>query len=106
MQCRLSERIHIEKNQSDFFIDASHELSLFAWNNGEGHKLTAAPYFCAERKSSDIGNGCAIYSRITDVGSDSYLENRICGDATEVCSSTERTRSTTKSESFVSSTWK
>lgn len=83
---RLAERIQNERILSDFFIDASHELSLFAWNNGKGHKLTMAPYFCLERKSSKMtatiskaitmstkttqnsgnGNGCAIYSRNHD----------------------------------------
>lgn len=64
---------------SDFFIDASHELSLFAWNKGKGHQLTEAPYFCLDRISSRAtgdsstalrqsaeGNGCAIYSRSHD----------------------------------------
>lgn len=82
---RLAERVRSEKNVSDFFIDASHELSLFAWNKGKGHQLTEAPYFCLDRKSSktsrsstlvrqsnnaDSGsgeeNGCAIYSRSHD----------------------------------------
>lgn len=100
---RLVERIRTDKNVSEFFIDASHELSLFAWNRGKGHKLTEAPYFCAERKSSDKGNGCAIYSRISDVGAGSYADGRVCGDDTPVCPSTTATRPTTKSESFVSS---
>ncbi|XP_055295645.1 beta-1,3-glucosyltransferase [Sitodiplosis mosellana] len=76
----LAERVRSEKNVSDFFIDASHELSLFAWNKGKGHQLTEAPYFCLDRKSSKTsrsstlvrqgndgeGNGCAIYSRSHD----------------------------------------
>lgn len=45
-----------EKFSTEFYIDASHELSLFAWNNGKGHKLTAVSYFCLEKKT-----GCAIY---------------------------------------------
>lgn len=58
----LTERVRREKIYSDFFIDASHELSLFAWNKGRGHKLTQAPYFCAsQRPSSSSGHGCAIY---------------------------------------------
>lgn len=70
---RLAERVRSEKNVSEFFIDASHELSLFAWNKGKGHQLTEAPYFCLDRKTSkplarpnDKGNGCAIYSRSHD----------------------------------------
>lgn len=79
LYCRLAERVRNEKNVSDFFIDASHELSLFAWNHGKGHQLTEAPYFCLDRKSSKTrkssstlvrqvgeGNGCAIYSRSHD----------------------------------------
>lgn len=31
---------------------------MFVWNNGKGHKLTSAPYFCQQRKI-----GCAIYSK-------------------------------------------
>lgn len=80
---RLAERIRNERILSDFFIDASHELSLFAWNKGNGYKLTEAPYFCLQRKSSKStepfelptttttigeGNGCAIYSRNRDDG--------------------------------------
>lgn len=103
---RLVERIRIEKSLSDFFIDASHELSLFAWNNGKGHKLNGAPYFCAERKPSDKGNGCAIYSRNSDVGAGGYVNGRICGDAAQVCPSSSERRPTTKSESFVSRAWK
>lgn len=84
---RLAERVRNEKVTSDFFIDASHELSMFAWNKGKGYQLTEAPYFCLERKSSKStessssssstsvlsgarqsgdGNGCAIYSRSHD----------------------------------------
>lgn len=66
----LTERVRNEKISSDFFIDASHELSLFAWNNGRGHKLSRAPYFCVGHRPplpspqpslSSSGNGCAIY---------------------------------------------
>lgn len=63
----LTDRVRNERILSDFFIDASHELSLFAWNNGRGHKLTRAPYFCAARRptllasASHTDNGCAIY---------------------------------------------
>lgn len=93
--CRLAERVRIEKNVSDFSIDASHELSLFAWNKGKGHQLTEAPYFCLDRKSSKTsrtsstfgrqgdgsngdnikseGNGCAIYSRSHDDSIQSHL---------------------------------
>lgn len=92
---RLAERVRSEKIASDFFIDASHELSLLAWNKGKGYQLTEAPYFCLHRKSSrkadsssttrmtkrndknskgndeNNGNGqgyagCAIYSRSHD----------------------------------------
>lgn len=49
--CRLADRARNEKIASDFFIDASHELSLLAWNKGKGHQLTEAPYFCLHRKS-------------------------------------------------------
>lgn len=48
----MADRIKSEKIASDFFIDASHELSLLAWNKGKGHQLTGAPYFCLHRKSS------------------------------------------------------
>lgn len=53
---------------------------MLAWNQGKGYKLTEAPYFCLERKSSKSttelsdsqptgnGNGCAIYSRNLDDG--------------------------------------
>lgn len=83
--CRLADRTRNERFGSEFFIDASHELSLFAWNNGKGHSLTMAPYFCLDRDSTntpttiitttttttqsphnDNGNGCAIYSRNHD----------------------------------------
>lgn len=50
--CRLAERVRSEKIASDFFIDASHELSLLAWNKGKGNQLTEAPYFCLHRKSN------------------------------------------------------
>lgn len=89
---RLAERARSEKIASDFFIDASHELSLLAWNKGKGNQLTEAPYFCLHRKSNrktgsstaqrarwkrddknDENNGdgqgyagCAIYSRSHD----------------------------------------
>lgn len=55
---RLLERLNNEKFSTEFFIDASHEFSMFVWNNGKGHKLSPAPYFCQQRK-----NGCAIYSK-------------------------------------------
>lgn len=34
------------KFASEFFIDAAHELAMLIWNDGRGHKLTAAPYLC------------------------------------------------------------
>lgn len=55
---RLLERLNNEKFSTEFFIDASHEFSMFVWNNGKGHKLRSAPYFCRQRKI-----GCAIYSK-------------------------------------------
>lgn len=55
---RLLERLNNEKFSTEFFIDASHEFSMFVWNNGKGHKLTSASYFCQQRKI-----GCAIYSK-------------------------------------------
>lgn len=94
LSCRLADRVRSEKIASDFFIDASHELSLLAWNKGKGLQLTEAPYFCLHRKPSrktdssstrvtrrndkssknnDENNGdgqgyagCAIYSRSHD----------------------------------------
>lgn len=112
---RLSERVRNEKIVSDFFIDASHELSLFAWNKGKGHQLTEAPYFCLERKSSRStessapsssssqsassrvrqsgdGNGCAIYSRSHD---DSITQWHLY-------SGSDTTTGTTTKSSFVS----
>lgn len=81
---RLAERVRSEKNVSEFFIDASHELSLFAWNKGKGHQLTEAPYFCLDRISSrksdspramkQADEGCAIYSRSHD---DSIIQSHI-----------------------------
>ncbi|KAJ6650035.1 Beta-1,3-glucosyltransferase, partial [Pseudolycoriella hygida] len=55
---RLLERLNNEKFSTEFFIDPSHEFSMFVWNNGKGHKLKSAPYFCQQRKI-----GCAIYSK-------------------------------------------
>lgn len=99
---RLAERVRNEHILSDFFIDASHELSLLAWNKGKGYKLTEAPYFCLERKSTKSttkpndshptghGNGCAIYSRNRD---DGISQNHLY--------STDTTTGTTR-QSFVS----
>lgn len=34
------------KFASEFAIDAGHELAMFIWDEGRGHKLTEATYFC------------------------------------------------------------
>jgi hypothetical protein len=42
----------------DFFIDASHELAMFAWNEGRGTRLSARPSFiCAKYEER-----CALYA--------------------------------------------
>ncbi|XP_037042574.1 beta-1,3-glucosyltransferase [Bradysia coprophila] len=78
---RLLERLNNEKFSTEFFIDASHEFSLFVWNNGNGHKLTSAPYFCQQRKI-----GCAIYSKPYATCDNKWIPNENILFAVKTCS--------------------
>lgn len=77
--CRLAERVRSEKIASDFFIDASHELSLLAWNKGKGNQLTEAPYFClhqkSNRKTDSSTTPTTIWTRRNDKNSRNHDEN-------------------------------
>lgn len=46
---------------SEFAIDAAHELAMFIWDEGRGHKLTEATYFCLASGGNNVhepvGNG-------------------------------------------------
>lgn len=53
---KLVERIRSEKITSDFFIDASHELALFIWDNGKGVRMTSKKFLCTEWSKE-----CAVY---------------------------------------------
>lgn len=62
--CRLAERLLPSttpsfKPQTDFTIDASHELALFIWNVDKDLKMLSVPYFCDRYGSPE----CAIYAR-------------------------------------------
>lgn len=86
---RLAERARSEKIASDFFIDASHELSLLAWNEGKGNQLTEAPYFCLHRKSNRrTGSSTAQRTRWTrqdDKNSNNHDENNGDGQGYAGC---------------------
>lgn len=73
---RLTKRVQEEKPSSEFFIDASHELSLFIWHNiratAENNKLKSRPDVslrhstsCQEGEGKIVdegGGGCAVES--------------------------------------------
>lgn len=60
--CRLSQRLDdTGKFSTEFFIDASHELALFVWDNGTGNKLTPTTYFCSS--TVEASDKCAVYTR-------------------------------------------
>lgn len=44
--------IDLYENEIDFSIDASHELALFIWNNGNGVPFKKESLFCIKEKPS------------------------------------------------------
>jgi hypothetical protein len=66
--------VHTPSLAHDFFIDASHELAMFAWNEGNGIRLSArSSFICAKREER-----CALYPAplsdcVSVLGNASYL---------------------------------
>ncbi|XP_026884653.2 beta 3-glucosyltransferase a [Electrophorus electricus] len=56
---RLASKVQKEPLKSDFTIDLKHEVALYIWDEGKGHRLTAVPELCTLPEQSTRSQHCA-----------------------------------------------